>query len=637
MEGERRRRVNPVILALAAGLVTSCGRPVPVESLPLPRATLAATGQRLGRTLSAGDLTTLARRGDRVLEALTPAERDALARGYLRFQVDAPVVVTVAAPRGSEPFWLADQGFAATDLRLGVTGGPWSVHRKTFAAGWIGLGVNGLDLARPAHYVVFLQTLDGKPVRPRTLEGGWWTVTTAREGVSLASGVDLPIEALAPALRGATLLQPAHDQRHSTPLARGRVWKTHVVSSRRPDQVAVAFGPDAARELVWSWRTEPGTGSSVVRYRSPGGAVREVEGTSRTVEVPELLNDPLVRRHSVRVGGLEPDTAYTYSVGDGNAGGMSPWNVVRTGPRRSADTHLIYLGDPQCGLERWGRMLADAIRRHPETGAILIAGDLVDRGNERSNWDHFFLRAAGVFERVPVMPAVGNHEYLDQGPRLYRALFALPANGPAGVDPGLVYSFEYGEAFVAVLDSTLAVSRPSEAARQAEWLDGQLARTDCRWKLVMFHHPLYASHTKRENLALRDAWLPVIDRHRVDLVLQGHDHAYLRTYPMRANRRVGSPAEGTVYVVSVSGDKFYDQDPRDYTECGLTFTSTYQTIDIIRGGSRLVYRARDASGAAVDALEIDKPAGVPDLAATERQPGWVRSGTSPAQGAPTGP
>ena len=626
MDGHRLRpRSGFWLLAALAGLsLVSCARPVPVENLPTPRATLAATGKRLGQTLSAGDLTTLARRGDHVLKALNAVERDALARGYVRIRVDSPVVVSVAARRGSEPFWLVDQGFAKTDLRLADPEASWVVFRKEFGPGWVGLGVNGLDLARPTHYVAFLQTPDGHPAEPRAIEGEAWTVRVAAEGVGLASGVDLPIQELSPRLRGATLLQPAHDQRHSSALARGRVWKTHVVAGRTPDQVTVAFGADASRELVWSWRTDVGTRHAVVRYypldrnqRTPPGAagqVREVEGASRTIEVPDLLNDPVVLRHTARASGLEPDTPYAYSVGDGTARGMSSWQVVRTGPSRSGDIHLMYLGDPQCGLERWGRLLADAQRRHPETGAILIAGDLVDRGNERSNWDHFFLRASGVFERVAVMPAVGNHEYLDQGPRLYRAFFDLPSNGPEGVAPGLVYSFAYGEAFVAVLDSTLAVSSPIEAERQARWLDGQLARTDRRWKIVMFHHPLYASHRTREYPALRDAWVPVIDRHRVDLVLQGHDHAYLRTYPMRGNRRVDSPAEGTVYVISVSGDKYCEQNERDYTEVGLTFTSTYQTIDITHGTRRLSYRAWDETGEEVDGFQIDKP---------DREPGLV--------------
>lgn len=612
-------------LVLAAGLA-GCSRKGPDgPSTSTPKQVLATAGQRLGRSLSAGELTKIARREERVLANLTAAERDALSRGYLGIEVDRPSIVFVAALPDHEPFWLAGRGFGPVPERLEVVGSSWRLFRKPVDPGRVELGVNALDLAAPAHYAVFVQDVSGGPAAVRVVEGDGWKVVAAVDGTSLASGVALPIVALPALLRGATLLQPVHDLRHSTPLARGRVWKTHVTAGGRPDQVVVSFGADGSRELVWTWRTGLREGRSVVRYHAlvpgrsdprprPGDHVAEVVGQARRVDVPELLNDPSELRHLARTGGLGPDTTYAYSVGDGTAEGMSPWYTVRTGPGRSADTHLLYMGDPQCGLEGWGRLLASAYRRHPEASVLLIAGDLVDRGNERSNWDHFFLRAAGVFERLAIMPAVGNHEYLDRGPRLYRAFFELPTNGPEGLEPGLAYSFTLGDAFVAVLDSTRADSGPIEAARQARWLDEQLDRHDRRWSIVVFHHPLYASHPTRENLSLRDAWVPVIDRHRVDLVLQGHDHAYLRTYPMRANRRMDSPAKGTVYVVSVSGEKYCDLDPRDYGEVGFSHVSTYQTIDLTGGGTHLAYRAWDGSGKVVDSFQIEKPRPSADLA-----------------------
>ena len=97
---------------------------------------------------------------------------------------------------------------------------------------------------------------------------------------------------------------------------------------------------------------------------------------------------------------------------------------------------------------------------------------------------------------------------------------------------------------------------------------------------MIFHHPVYPSHPWRDTPALREHWVPVFDKHHVDLVLQGHDHAYLRTYPMRDHRRVDGPGEGTIYVIAVSGDKFVDQASRDYIEVGQSGVSTYQTIDI---------------------------------------------------------
>jgi len=86
--------------------------------------------------------------------------------------------------------------------------------------------------------------------------------------------------------------------------------------------------------------------------------------------------------------------------------------------------------------------------------------------------------------------------------------FALPRNGPAAIEPGLVYHFETGSAFFAALDSTLAVSDPRVARLQAEWLDAVLSGSRAHWKFVMFHHPVYPSHPSRDNPELRRAWAP---------------------------------------------------------------------------------------------------------------------------------
>ena len=605
MEGIRPRRL--VALLVIAAALPACSARVPVEELPDPRATLEEAGKRLSRSRSVDELTALATRGERVLAALTRRERDALGRGALRFRVDRPAIVEVAAREGSIPFWLADQGFVKTHSTVRVAETAWPLFRKEFPAGWVGLGVNALDRKAPAHYAVFVRDAGGGPAEVGAIVPGDWQVALADDGVSVASGVALPIRGLPDALRGATLLRAPHDRRHATALAHGRAWKTHVASSRTPDQVAIAFGPDPSRSLVWTWRTEPGVAATALRLASADlTPIRVIRGDSRLVESPDLLNDPTIRRHRVAVDGLEPGTEYAYAPGDGSAVGWSPWRKVRTAPERPRSFRFLYLGDAQCGLEAWGKLLRQAHARNPDAGFILLAGDLVDRGNERTNWDHFFLRAAGVFDAVPLMPCVGNHEYLDRGPQLYRAFFALPCNGPEGIDPGLIYSFEYADAFIAVLDSSQAIVDPRNARRQAEWLDGVLSRTRATWKFVMFHHPVYASHPTRQSPVLRDTWVPVFDKHRVDIVFQGHDHAYSRTHPLRAHRRAAPDDRGTTYVISVSGGKYYPQRLREETAVGLANLSTYQTIDIQVPERRLTYRARDAEGREVDRLVLEK-------------------------------
>jgi hypothetical protein len=602
---------------LLASMTTACGPRVEVEDLPPATETIAAVALRLGRAKAPGELTEAAARGERVLGLLTRDERWALGRNAIRFRVDRPVIVDIAAPSRSVPFWLADRGFAATGDRLRNEDGDFAVYRKAFPAGVIGLGVNGLDRTARSHYAVFLRAPGGGRIRVEAIDPPRLGSGLIRPGLSPFHDAEKPFDAIPPGWEGSTVVRTAFEGRHDGAIARGRVWKTRQPSGPAPDQVVVSFGEDPTRHLSFTWRTDRSARQTAVRLApevaGKGGppdpeSVAMFRGDDHPVESEGLLNDPLILRHRAVARGLRPDTRYSYSVGDPIRGVWSDWRTVRTAPDSNRDFSFLYLGDAQCGLERWGELLHAAHRRRPDAGFLLIAGDLVDRGNERSNWDHFFHRAAGVFDEVPFMPCVGNHEYLDKGPAIYRATFDVPPNGPPEVDPNLVYSFEYADAFIAVLDSNLGIHDPRLAEVQARWLDRALARTRATWKFVAFHHPVYASHLSRENPQLGAAWGPVFDKHHVDLVLQGHDHAYLRTRPMRGGRAVESPTEGTVYVVAVSGEKFYEQDPRDYTARGITNLATYQTIDVQTRQRRLTYRSIDRDGREVDRLVIDKGA-----------------------------
>jgi hypothetical protein len=182
--------------------------------------------------------------------------------------------------------------------------------------------------------------------------------------------------------------------------------------------------------------------------------------------------------------------------------------------------------------------------------------------------------------------------------------FDLPTNGPEGVEAEHCYCLEYGSTLIVVLDSNLP------PASQTPWLEQTLSRSQARWKFVMFHHPPYSSDPDRDNKELREAWTPVFDKHHVDIVFNGHDHAYMRTYPMKADQRVASPAEGTIYLVSVSGTKMYEQLKRNYTEVGFVDTATYSTIDILpateKAPEKLVYRAFDFEGNVRDQFQIEK-------------------------------
>src|SRR5262245_36722946 len=251
------------LLIVVASILPACSPRVPLDDLPPAEQAMIDIGRRLSRSLSVQELAALATRGDRLLARLTSKERAALARGGLHFHVDRPVLVDVAAPAASLPFWLGDLGFRRVNAPLHVAGAEWVRFQRRFPPGLVALGVNGLDRTPGAHYAVFVRAIgvDDGASRPPVVSGidpDRWRIVTAGEGTSAAFDRELPLGPLPDELLGALLIQPAHDRRHATLLAggAGRVWKTHVVAGPMPDQVAVAFGDDPARSLVWTWRTE---------------------------------------------------------------------------------------------------------------------------------------------------------------------------------------------------------------------------------------------------------------------------------------------------------------------------------------------------------------------------------------------
>jgi len=105
----------------------------------------------------------------------------------------------------------------------------------------------------------------------------------------------------------------------------------------------------------------------------------------------------------------------------------------------------------------------------------------------------------------------------------------------------------------------------------------------------------------------------------VDLVLQGHDHTYGRTGldtptvlpPTVGNVPTGvthrDEFHGTVYVVSVSGPKMYNIDPKPFMVRVAEDTQLYQIIRV--EGMKLIYEARTATGDVYDSFVLEKTIG----------------------------
>lgn len=79
---------------------------------------------------------------------------------------------------------------------------------------------------------------------------------------------------------------------------------------------------------------------------------------------------------------------------------------------------------------------------------------------------------------------------------------------------------------------------------QFEWLEKELNASSSRWKIAVFHHPLYSSGDRHgSDLRLRDVLEPFFVKYNVSVVFTGHDHFYERV----------KPQQGITYFVVGSG------------------------------------------------------------------------------------
>lgn len=604
---KKRGFSSPITFTLALACVIT---PLHLSAHETPSTydVVASIRERLSNTFPLEELNHLT--VEQIATTLSDDERDVLGSSHIRFEVNVPVRVYVLVDRKFtektpiDPFWLEDRGFAKTDYTARCGTDKYIAYSKEFDAGIIGLGVNSLS-GDNHHYIVALEALTiNDTVELLNIYPAYQTVGLMEVGEDAFTDTEPdPITTLSPELKGLTLLR-VDPWRHRDARLTSIYAETKYPSTEMPDQVMLTWSDDPKTTQTIQWRTSAEVDTGIVAYKEQAAtsiADTVVMADTRELYTPRVINDQRINRHTVTLTGLKPATSYSYTVKNSEDSTDSVSGTFTTAPDTAQPFSFIYMGDPQVGFDKWNVIVQRAEQERPNAAFCIIAGDLVNRGADRDDWDDLFYNAGSYFTRRPIAPVIGNHEYhLSNGTLLYNDIFKLLKNGPDTVPPQHAYSFEYSNALFVILDS----NKPPRD--QTAWLDDKLGTSDALWKFVSFHHPIYSSSPRRDNPIHRAQWMPIFDKHHVDMVLQGHDHAYLRTWPMKNNEHVDSSAEGTVYVVSVSGTKMYDMGSFDYAAKAFADTSTYQSLDIQIDGNRLIYKAHNMDGACVDEIIIEK-------------------------------
>ncbi|HCL31778.1 MAG TPA: hypothetical protein DIC52_25530 [Candidatus Latescibacteria bacterium] len=262
------------------------------------------------------------------------------------------------------------------------------------------------------------------------------------------------------------------------------------------------------------------------------------------------------RHHIFALTDLRPDTHYRYRIeGDGFDSGERTFRTLPIAPRQY---RFLAVGDVRSRPEDWRKVARRMNDNESEALFIVGTGDYPADGRQYEQWKgQFFDPARDLLARLPIWPAIGNHErtrqYVSAPPpdeviaeeeSHYFSLFDLPGNERW-------YRVDYQYLTLLVLDSN---SQMQPGHEQYEWLHEQLRSARKRFTLVVYHHGSVTSgpHGRRreDGITFRE-WpadqirrflMPLYEMYGVDLVLNGHDHLYER-----------SQVNGVYYVITGGG------------------------------------------------------------------------------------
>jgi len=285
-------------------------------------------------------------------------------------------------------------------------------------------------------------------------------------------------------------------------------------TSDLPYDIHLNWQHDSSTTMTIVWESTASTTGSTVKY-----GLDTTYGSIATGTTDNQGTNGLI--HIVEITGLPANTTYHYICGD-DAGGWSSDSTFTTAPTESVDFTFCAMGDSRDNPSEFSKIVGKATIVNP--AFTLFTGDLCGSDNA-NDYDTWFTNWEQLGDHAPIAPALGNHENTSVN---YLHRFALPNNERW-------YSFNYSAMHIIVLSTSL--DSYSQGTTQYSWFvnDLKAAANDTThpWKIAMFHNPPYNVGGHGGDTGVQTYLAPLLSQYKVDLVFNGHNHYYERTYPLK--------------------------------------------------------------------------------------------------------
>lgn len=379
--------------------------------------------------------------------------------------------------------------------------------------------------------------------------------------------------------------------------------QSDVKVSTTPKSLVTTWKGDARTSRAVTWYTEDHTIQGVVQIAKGTNAadldLEDVMTWTADSTVIEIGKGKKQGTHKAEVTGLDSGTEYIYRVGSGESGDWSQPVVFKTEEDEVKTFTWINVSDSQgeveSDFEYWGQALDQAFNIFPDSRFIVHNGDLTEEPEDEAEWDFFFNKAEKWLARIPLLPVTGNHDEIKDVSDRFTSHFNLPDNGASGSNVGTTYSLDYGNAHFVFLNTE------SNIKGQKKWLREDLKKNNKEWTIVAIHRPAYGGSTYKK---IED-WVEVFDEFGVDLVLQGHNHEYSRSFHLK-NGKVVNEGQGTVYVTTnTTGPKFNEKKSDQFYHAVHFQNYKGMFAGITIGEGTLTYQAYDIEGQKLDEFTLE--------------------------------